>query len=178
MARTKRTIRRMSPPPKRAKSAGGVKFASPSSSPPPHSSSFRPVVGLLPPRPTPDEAMHHAPTPLLDQGIKKSGSAGGGTIGPSWQSQHLPLGHGPVGPRFEERDVANRAALAARHEREGLRLAYFQDSPLRCRHIGATVLLDFVLNFQDQAPTLLALAEEYRCDSPRGGWIIPGPFLL
>ncbi|GAA0158926.1 hypothetical protein LIER_15831 [Lithospermum erythrorhizon] len=69
MARTKCTIRKMSHPPKRAKSAGGMKFASPSSSPPPPSSFSRPVLGLLSPRPTPDEAMHHALTPLLDQGI-------------------------------------------------------------------------------------------------------------
>ncbi|GAA0184770.1 hypothetical protein LIER_32058 [Lithospermum erythrorhizon] len=69
MVRAKSTIRKMSPPPKRAKFVGGVTFASLSSSPPPPSSSSRPVVGLLSHRPTPDEAMHHALTPLLEQGI-------------------------------------------------------------------------------------------------------------
>ncbi|GAA0162422.1 hypothetical protein LIER_18516 [Lithospermum erythrorhizon] len=38
MARTNCTLRKMSPPLKRAKSAGGVKFASPSPSPPPKDS--------------------------------------------------------------------------------------------------------------------------------------------
>ncbi|GAA0149149.1 hypothetical protein LIER_36873 [Lithospermum erythrorhizon] len=52
--------------------------------------------------------------------------------------------------------------LKRTQEKEGLRRAYLQDSPLRCRHIGAAVLSDFVLNFQDRSPTLSALAEEYR----------------
>ncbi|GAA0173056.1 hypothetical protein LIER_26753 [Lithospermum erythrorhizon] len=49
MARTKCTTRRASPPCKRAKSAGGVKFSSPSYFPPAFPSSVRPSVGLLPP---------------------------------------------------------------------------------------------------------------------------------
>ncbi|GAA0155449.1 hypothetical protein LIER_13175 [Lithospermum erythrorhizon] len=66
-----------------------------------------------------------------------------------------------------ERDAADPATFVARREKEGMRLAYFKDNPLRYRRIGAVVLSDFilsdfVLNFQDQAPTLPALAEEYR----------------
>ncbi|GAA0151035.1 hypothetical protein LIER_43127 [Lithospermum erythrorhizon] len=61
----------------------------------------------------------------------------------------------------EERDVARQAALSTRREREGLRRAYCQDSPLRCRRAGVSILLDSVLHYHDQVPSLLALAEEY-----------------
>ncbi|GAA0140313.1 hypothetical protein LIER_35217 [Lithospermum erythrorhizon] len=61
-----------------------------------------------------------------------------------------------------ERDAANQAAFTARREREGLRCAFLQDSPRRCRRIGAAVLSNFVLNCQDRAPALSALAEENR----------------
>ncbi|GAA0176584.1 hypothetical protein LIER_42099 [Lithospermum erythrorhizon] len=67
MASTKRTIRRISHPRKRAESAGGVKLTSPYSSPPPSPS--RPIVGLLSPRLTPDKTTYDALAPLLDQGI-------------------------------------------------------------------------------------------------------------
>ncbi|GAA0168548.1 hypothetical protein LIER_23239 [Lithospermum erythrorhizon] len=69
MACKKRTIRKMSPPRKRTKSVGGMKFPYPSSSPSHSPSSVKPVVGRLLPRPSPDEAMYHALSPLLDQGI-------------------------------------------------------------------------------------------------------------
>ncbi|GAA0185680.1 hypothetical protein LIER_32968 [Lithospermum erythrorhizon] len=58
--------------------------------------------------------------------------------------------------------VERDAARAARKEKEGLRRAYLQDNPLRCRRIGAAVLSNFVLNFQDRIPTLPALVEDYR----------------
>ncbi|GAA0153722.1 hypothetical protein LIER_11892 [Lithospermum erythrorhizon] len=68
MARTKRTTMRRSPPCKRAKSAGGVKYASPSPSPPASLSSAKPIVGLLSPRPTLDKAMHGAFSPSWTKG--------------------------------------------------------------------------------------------------------------
>ncbi|GAA0144498.1 hypothetical protein LIER_04929 [Lithospermum erythrorhizon] len=76
-----------------------------------------------------------------------------------------------------ERDDANQATLVARREKEGLRHAYLQDSPRRCGHIGAVVLFDFILNCQDQAPSLPALAEEYKHKFPVG-WMdntVPPP---
>ncbi|GAA0145828.1 hypothetical protein LIER_05927 [Lithospermum erythrorhizon] len=59
-------------------------------------------------------------------------------------------------------DATDRAALATRREREGLRHAYFQENPLRYHRIGAAVLSDIVLYSQDRSPTLPGLAEEYR----------------
>ncbi|GAA0160170.1 hypothetical protein LIER_16785 [Lithospermum erythrorhizon] len=47
-------------------------------------------------------------------------------------------------------------------DRHGLWHANLQNSPLRYHRIGAAVLSDFVLNFQDRSPTLLTLANEYR----------------
>ncbi|GAA0174616.1 hypothetical protein LIER_27972 [Lithospermum erythrorhizon] len=65
MERTKRTTKRLLPPPKRAKAAGGVKYACPS--PPASPSTFaRLVTGVLSPKSSQDRAMHDA---LLDQGI-------------------------------------------------------------------------------------------------------------
>ncbi|GAA0156996.1 hypothetical protein LIER_14356 [Lithospermum erythrorhizon] len=69
MARTKRTTRRVSPPLKSAKSAGGVNVASLSPSPPTSPSSTRPSVGPLSPKPSLDRALHDALSLLLDQGI-------------------------------------------------------------------------------------------------------------
>ncbi|GAA0161434.1 hypothetical protein LIER_39229 [Lithospermum erythrorhizon] len=58
------------PPLKRSKSTGGMKFASPSPSPPSYPlSSERPVVALMSPMPSPDNATHDAILPLLDQGV-------------------------------------------------------------------------------------------------------------
>ncbi|GAA0145577.1 hypothetical protein LIER_05744 [Lithospermum erythrorhizon] len=177
----------MCPPPMRAKYAGGLKFASPSSSPPPSPSSTRLVVVLLSLKPSPDRAIHDALSPFW-----KWGSCRGW---PTVQTQHLreelAQEHLKVGALEEElqdlhgqvsnypwdmalldqdlkkaqaeRDVADR-------EREGLRRAYFKDNPLRCCRIGAAVLSEFVINFQVQAPTLPALAEEYRRRFPVG-WL-------
>ncbi|GAA0183590.1 hypothetical protein LIER_30972 [Lithospermum erythrorhizon] len=71
MARTKRTLRILSPPHKRVKAIGVVKYAchSPPTSP---STSVRPTTGALSPKPSPDKAMHDALTPLLDQAALQS----------------------------------------------------------------------------------------------------------
>ncbi|GAA0174457.1 hypothetical protein LIER_27844 [Lithospermum erythrorhizon] len=148
MGCTKRTIRRSSPsPPKRAKSAGGVKPGN-------HAKDGQPGSG----------------SPNFSRGFSIVGGSPGTRVrGSPSKVQQLPLGHGPtaLGPQVE-RDAANQDALAASYEREGLCRAYFQDSPRRCRGIGATVISNFVLNFQDQALTLLALVEEYRQRFPVG----------
>ncbi|GAA0152416.1 hypothetical protein LIER_37489 [Lithospermum erythrorhizon] len=71
MARTKSTLKRSSPPTKRAKALGGVKYACPS----PLvslSTSARPMTGALSPKPFPDRAVHNALSPLLDQGVIQS----------------------------------------------------------------------------------------------------------
>ncbi|GAA0187434.1 hypothetical protein LIER_34722 [Lithospermum erythrorhizon] len=54
----------------RAKVIGGVKYASPS---PPASSSTsaRPATGILSPKPSPDSAMHDAPSPWWIRGSCK-----------------------------------------------------------------------------------------------------------
>ncbi|GAA0156411.1 hypothetical protein LIER_13920 [Lithospermum erythrorhizon] len=151
MARTKRTTKKISlpnpSPRKREKSAGGVKFASPSSpvSPPASPSSARPIVGLLSPKPSPEKTMHEALTRLLDQGIMwrmtnlglgtpQGRNAGARAAGSPPPSQQLPLDMALLeqDPRraLAERDVADRDAFTAHREMERLRRAYFQDSPL------------------------------------------------
>ncbi|GAA0165031.1 hypothetical protein LIER_20532 [Lithospermum erythrorhizon] len=65
MAHTKcSVVMRHSPPLKRSKSAGGVKFASPSSP-----TSERPVVALMSPILLPNRAAHDSLLPLLYQGV-------------------------------------------------------------------------------------------------------------
>ncbi|GAA0158439.1 hypothetical protein LIER_38652 [Lithospermum erythrorhizon] len=191
MAHTKRTIRMMSPPPKRAKTTREVKF----SSPPPSSSLTRPVVGLLSQRASPERAMHDSLSPLLDQGIMqritnlglgpqasheasrmwlKATSASGSS---RLSHRSVPIEPGPArraGPRAPQAGSAGAGATgpprSTRRERERLRRAYFKDNPLRCPRIGAAVLSDFVLNFLDQAPTLPVPAVEYKRHFPTG-WL-------
>ncbi|GAA0161141.1 hypothetical protein LIER_17528 [Lithospermum erythrorhizon] len=164
------------PPCQRAKSTGGVKFASPFSSPPPCPS--RPVVGLLSPRPTPEKATHDALSPLLDQGIMQRMATCLHLLRFSRWSHYPVLAYlGPerkTSPRASQsggvKAIAARSSSPTRWEREGFRRAFLQDSLLRCRLIGAVLLSDFVMNFQDGSPTLLALTEEYRSGTQWGGW--------
>ncbi|GAA0174515.1 hypothetical protein LIER_27893 [Lithospermum erythrorhizon] len=160
---------------------GGVKFSSPSSSPLSSLSSARPAVGLLSPRSALDKAKDDALLPLPDQWIMRRVTR----LGPGRQASHeatsasrtLSEGNATLYQQTlellkeltqeplkaqEERDVAYQGARAARQDKEGMRRAFIQDSPLRCHRIGVAVLSDFVLNFQDRNSTLSSLAEEYR----------------
>ncbi|GAA0145873.1 hypothetical protein LIER_42883 [Lithospermum erythrorhizon] len=80
--------------------------------------------------------------------------------------------------RAAERDDAIQAARSAKREREDLRRAYCQDSPLRFRRASAAVLSDLVLHYQDQIPSLPALGRSIGSSSGQAGSIIRPPFLL
>ncbi|GAA0147102.1 hypothetical protein LIER_06886 [Lithospermum erythrorhizon] len=85
----------------------------------------------------------------------------------------MPQGEGTGGGASRaqaEKDDADRAARATRQEKEGLRHANLQDSPLRCRRVSAAVRSDFVLNFQDRNLTVATLAEEYK-QRYQAGWL-------
>ncbi|GAA0177434.1 hypothetical protein LIER_29694 [Lithospermum erythrorhizon] len=144
MARTKRTLRRLSHPPKRA------------------SSTLRALGDghSLLSRQTHDLRKELARESLRMGSFQQElqdlwGQVGNYPWDMALNDQELRRAHA-------KRDVANQAAFAARQEREGLRHAYFQDSLRRCHRIGAAILSDFVLNCQDRVPTFPALAEECR----------------
>ncbi|GAA0186736.1 hypothetical protein LIER_34024 [Lithospermum erythrorhizon] len=99
---------------------------------------------------------------LLDCGYRWSHYPVPADLGPERKTGPGTSQSGSVGDLKKaqaERDTVDQAAFAARQEMEGVRRTYLQDSPLICRRIGATVLLDFILNFQDRSPILPALAE-------------------
>ncbi|GAA0145480.1 hypothetical protein LIER_05663 [Lithospermum erythrorhizon] len=148
MAHTKRTTAmRPSSSLKRSKSAGGVKFSSPS-----FLCSERPVIALISPMPSPDRATHDSLLPLLDQVVASASRAlvdGHSTL----YQQILELGE-------ELSQEFLKDTKRAKEERD----ATYQVP------IGVIVLSYFVLNFQAHVPILPALAAEYRQWFPIG-WL-------
>ncbi|GAA0172846.1 hypothetical protein LIER_26586 [Lithospermum erythrorhizon] len=117
MARTKRTLGRLSLPSKRAKVIGGVKYAFPSNPASP-STSTRLTIGALSAKPSPDRAMYDTLTLLLDQGFYRGCPTW--TFAPNLFMKPLDCGYSPLPPsalclRFNSPLVLHlQAAFASR----------------------------------------------------------------